>query len=462
MKVPCINHIYGCPYEILREQQARHIPVCPASVVKCMIEWNRWPMHSSDLCVKAPLPLNNPRVQCGQLDVALAFRDQRVLLKSMSEKKLKATEKTSEKSNDAPWESNKYPPGLQKSLYHGIFSPSKGDVFCAKDPNYDDRNNYAKEHASVQLGGIGVDYISSNMGLAGIRRLSEIERERQQKLESLTPNPSPLPQEEELKSQPPSIEVKEDDTEDNCNDEDKLINLYNKKIQLHELLGLCLNVENYPSGSFTFSCDQSFRRDEIAWHFKNVHSEIQNGLNGIMEQRCPLAHQGCNFTHRRFIPLIPKGKIVHSSLLESFGLVSGEEDENGAIIDESIEDMSTTENKDSDKIRRLREATPEIITSSKYDSIIKVIPRYRRVSTPEIPCTSVNREALKLTCLPVEILENIVSYLDGFSLNNLSLTCSALRQVCASVLQVKGMVLMVWGKEENSNSWHVTKHVSIN
>ncbi|XP_061174623.1 F-box only protein 40-like [Saccostrea echinata] len=456
-KVPCINHIYGCPFLIPREQQARHIPACPASVVKCMIEWHRWPMHSSDLCVKAPLPLNNPHVQCGQLDVALALRDQRVLLKSMSDEKSKPTEKVEEKSGDVPWETNKYPPGLQKSLCHGIFSPPKEIDYSAKEPINDDRNNYAKEHASSQLGDQGVDYISSRMGLAGLRRLSEIEREKRKQLENLA-TISP-PQEKKVELQSPVIQLKKESTENNGSDEDKLINLYNKKIQLHELLGVCLNMEGFPSGTkiFKFSCDQNFRRDEIAWHFKNVHNEIQSGLNGVMEQRCPLAYQGCSFTHRKLIPLVPKGKIVHSSLLESFGLVidGGSDEENI----ESIEDIPTRGSIDSDKMRRLREATPEIVTSSKYDSVIKVIPRFRRVSGPEVSGKVYQeREVLHLTSLPAEILEHIINYLDGFSLNNLSLTCTTLRQLCAVLLQQKGMVRMVWEKQENGDSWHVTKN----
>lgn len=74
---------------------------------------------------------------------------------------------------------------------------------------------------------------------------------------------------------------------------------------------------------------------------------------------------------------------------------------------------------------------------------------------------SQEREALKLITLPVEILEHIICYLDGFSLNNLSLTCRGLRNICASLLQEKGMVLMEWEKLEHSNSWHVKENVSV-
>ena len=131
-------------------------------------------------------------------------------------------------------------------------------------------------------------------------------------------------------------------------------------------------------------------------------------------------------------------------------------------MNECIDDLPTSGNKDVEKFRRLREATPEIITSSKYDSMIKVIPRYRRVSGPDIHNVKLeDYETLQLINLPMEILEFILDYLDGFSLNNLSLTCTTLRNLCASMLHQKGMVLLEWGKQDNSNSWQIMKKVSI-
>ncbi len=39
----CVNAGYGCPAEMRREDLGRHLRVCPASVVVCSAEWNRWP-----------------------------------------------------------------------------------------------------------------------------------------------------------------------------------------------------------------------------------------------------------------------------------------------------------------------------------------------------------------------------------------------------------------------------------
>ena len=43
-RVPCINASNGCPAMLPRRTLARHLEHCPASVVFCTMEWNRWPV----------------------------------------------------------------------------------------------------------------------------------------------------------------------------------------------------------------------------------------------------------------------------------------------------------------------------------------------------------------------------------------------------------------------------------
>lgn len=47
-QVPCINSEYGCPVTLPRRLRAAHLVSCPASVVLCMAEWNRWPRSRPD------------------------------------------------------------------------------------------------------------------------------------------------------------------------------------------------------------------------------------------------------------------------------------------------------------------------------------------------------------------------------------------------------------------------------
>ena len=214
---------------------------------------------------------------------------------------------------------------------------------------------------------------------------------------------------------------------------------------------------------YTFLCAQNFRREEYPWHFKNVHNDIHCGLNGMMELRCPLAYMGCEFSCQKLSPIVPKGKIVHSSLQESFGLVL-EEKENKSDREEVIQckNCSLAEN----ERRKLREATPEITTSQKYDSVIKILPKYKCNSICESNSSLLHTgkdDQWTIANLPFEVLQHIVKYLDSFSLNNLSLTSKLFRDVCASLLDQKGMVVPVWQAKGNGakTSWTIACWVCI-
>ncbi|TNN69721.1 F-box only protein 40 [Liparis tanakae] len=82
--VPCLNVYYGCPFTMLRHRLARHLEVCPACVVCCSQEWNRWPVSETDLAFSRNV-LENPQSE-GNLDVAMALRDQELLFRSIKMK----------------------------------------------------------------------------------------------------------------------------------------------------------------------------------------------------------------------------------------------------------------------------------------------------------------------------------------------------------------------------------------
>ena len=79
-------------------------------------------------------------------------------------------------------------------------------------------------------------------------------------------------------------------------------------------------LQTKPTAAYTFVCAQEFRRDEFAWHSKNVHNDIHGGLNNWMEHRCPLAAYGCQFSSRRLYPHDANHTVTYSSAIESFGV----------------------------------------------------------------------------------------------------------------------------------------------
>lgn len=159
---------------------------------------------------------------------------------------------------------------------------------------------------------------------------------------------------------------------------------------------------------FPFVCGQSFRRDQFSSHFTNVHGDIHAGLNGWMESRCPLAYYGCTFSQRRFYPSSAGARLVHDRHLRAFGV--------------------------------------QPWPSSKLPSDFK---------------------SDQISGLPIEILWHIASFLDSFSLCQLSLVSRTMREVCASLLQTRGIVELQWERRQGPVThgpvaWQVKNTVSRN
>ncbi|KAI1897627.1 hypothetical protein AGOR_G00085210 [Albula goreensis] len=163
---------------------------------------------------------------------------------------------------------------------------------------------------------------------------------------------------------------------------------------------------------FTFVCGQLFRRDEFSSHFKNVHGDIHAGLNGWMEHRCPLAYYGCTYSQRRFCPSVQGNRIIHDRHLRSFG------------------------------VQPSGSAPPTGPLSSSVCSF--------------------GSDCDHLSSLPFEVLQHVAGFLDGFSLCQLSRVSRMMRDVCASLLQVRGMVVLLWEKKQypfGPSSWQIKDKV---
>jgi len=497
-KVPCINRVNGCPVEMARRQISQHLPQCPASLI-CTREWNRWPMHSQDRGWKAPMPFKNPHVKCGQIDVAFALRDQKMLMESLTTPKKtrralrnpftqcypavpiqshssaldSPTSETSQLSDDdsgTPWDLHCSPPGLQQTILNQL-KPIQS------------KNLYAASRETAESLTKALDYVT---GKQGLKRLAEIAKVKQSHMDGLSDNEKVDHVTEQFKSsmlkdisnQNDFVGASNDNTtypnhdadlNNTVNtDEDDIFDIYYTDKKLFEVLGLDLSMhficsyQAKPLKMFTFLCGREFRRDEYQWHVKNYHEDIQCNLNCWFEQRCPLAYLGCTFAFQRFKP--KNWALTHSPILNSFGVTREEEFEadhkhvNGKLTDE--EDVNTLMGR-----KRLREATPEIHTSYKCDSMIKVVPRYKSVSRETSPVkhmSSLEENHHYLSELPFEVLQNIARNLDGFSLQHLSMTSRLLQSVCCSLLDEKGIVSLVWEKNVNPSVkpvWEVSHKV---
>ncbi|XP_020343185.1 F-box only protein 30 [Oncorhynchus kisutch] len=164
---------------------------------------------------------------------------------------------------------------------------------------------------------------------------------------------------------------------------------------------------------FTFVCGQLFRRDEFSSHFKNVHGDIHAGLNGWLEHRCPLAYYGCTYSQRRFCPSVQGSRIIHDRHLGSFGVQPG------------------------------------------------MPPRFGDKTLPRNACRF-GSTCDHLSSLPFEVQQYVASFLDGFSLCQLSRVSRTMRDVCGSLLKSRGMVVLLWEntrRPDGSSSWQIQNKV---
>ncbi|XP_074857374.1 F-box only protein 40 isoform X2 [Carettochelys insculpta] len=171
---------------------------------------------------------------------------------------------------------------------------------------------------------------------------------------------------------------------------------------------------NKSCSAFTFTCNHFFRRDEFPSHFKNVHADIQSCLSGWFQHRCPLAYLGCTFVQNRFYPVGHKAKFIYSQHLDTLAM------------------------------------KPEV------DSTLSEIQKCNFAANKQ----QKNKDSL--SSLPLEILQYIAGFLDSFSLSQLSQVSFLMRDICATLLQERGMVFLLWEKKRYSHggtSWRARKKI---
>lgn len=584
LKVPCFNSGYGCPVSLIRDQMSAHLEVCPAGVVCCTMEWNRWPVSCLNYASYESLSHATDEVE--QLDMALALQDQKTLLESLKVISMAPTVKietpvsvvkentatTAESEQTAISSSEKIARGINgmneehySKLYQATVETARSLAaaleFVSNASSTEYVNNGAVEQeiitndkgiknkipivSNVLCSRTAEPSICSNLPVLNEHQsetdliLNQAEGQTSGGLEKhldttcsseLQNNANVLPTERNQNKTPSNHHVigplethgqnfyrkhllmtqgqcsapfdqiclrpvtqktemvnKSVDTSDLEQKEDPMglgdIDLItaalffcleesrdcrrisdtvyvdgyhvdfgtqtftfpaallvtntrvgdmasasacdHAALQLsypspcHTLrLGLdfealggdivaynrCLPSNPRHQHTFPFVCGQSFRRDQFSAHFTNVHGDIHAGLNGWMEHRCPLAYYGCSFSQRRFYPANAQAKVIHDPYLKSFGIQP----------------------------------------------------------CPQVKPPSASQDVL-FSELPTEILWHIASFLDSFSLCQLSLVSRTMRDVCASLLQTRGIVELRWERHHCPGSvavsWQVKNKV---
>uniref|UniRef100_A0A8C6QJF6 F-box protein 40 n=1 Tax=Nannospalax galili TaxID=1026970 RepID=A0A8C6QJF6_NANGA len=579
-QVPCLNSEYGCPLSMSRHKLAKHLQVCPASVVCCSMEWNRWPNIDSETVLHENIMKEIPSEEC--LDIALALQDQKVLFRSLKMVELfpetrDASEEEPAVNGDADWEQMGGAVGGvdARAVSHCCLQAANGEMIelsqkereaLAKTKEGMDlakfgkwENMFSKEHAAAVLTGSsgksegsGRNQAGEDQGSCVASRADAQSAVQGREQESQKQQDSPAPMEmtglapwqdgvlERLKTavdakdynmylvhngrmlihfgQMPACTPKERDFVYGNLEAQEVKTVYTfrvpvsycgKRARLGDAMLKCrpsehkavdtsdlgMTVEELPksdlikttlqcalerelkghvisesrsidglfmdlatqtynfepeqfssqtvladllstanpgglhvelhsecvtrrhnksSSAFTFTCSKFFRRDEFPLHFKNVHTDIQSCLNGWFQHRCPLAYLGCTFVQNHFRPPGQKAKVIYSQELKTFAIKP--------------------------------EVAPELSEGRKSNHL----------------SGHGGKSENSLTSLPLEVLQYIAGFLDSISLSQLSQVSVLMRNICATLLQERGMVLLQWKKKRHSHggtSWKVHRQI---
>lgn len=564
--VPCLNVVYGCPLTMLRHRLGKHLEVCPASVVCCSQDWNRWPVSETDLTFYKNIS-ESPQTEAN-LDVAMALRDQELLFRSIKMKNVFpelmeeedavlqdvevknipadeascsldcgeftengcAMEELSQEERDAlaksrdvegiqnysSWEKifNKEMSGCKQTVKNLNKKEEKG-----KAKEEQESSNCQRETGDPRLGQENAAAAPSMDGATGLapwqdgvlERLSKevniaeynmylvhngamlinfgqlaactprekdfvygnLEPIEVQTLRSFNVPTSYRAKRRYLKDPAKKTQTRHQsvDTADlgvlvedlpKCDEVSAtLLHSLEKELKGHIISesvgrdglyvdtgtqtysfasapfktdasladviadkphGVHVRVEaesvtrrhNKTSSAFSYMCGHFFRRDEYRSHFRNVHSDIQASLSGWFQQRCPLAYLGCAFTQTRFHPAGQQATIKFCKDVSAFVLQP--------------------------------EVPPFLCAGGNS---------LQKNGAPDLD---------PLSSLPLEILQHVAGYLDSFTLSQLSQVSQLMREVCATLLQERGMVSLRWQKKTYSHggsSWKCRKKASI-
>ncbi|KAL8202548.1 UNVERIFIED_CONTAM: F-box only protein 40 [Gekko kuhli] len=576
-QVPCLNSFYGCPFTMARFKVAKHLQACPASIVCCSMEWNRWPTEGSTGILHQNIMKEKPGPEC--LDVALALRDQKVLFgalkmaelfpecrepcavdegeaaedegypgegatgqgagqgdaddvpqlsqqereslakdkegmdlagykvwENMFSKELKACKVTAsladgraeeqdssstntgqasqegsqkkkpeaatgagdsdgtqlsppvnlaaERTGFAPWQDGvlerlkKEVPVGDYNMYlvhHGRMLIHFGQMAACtpKEKDFVYGNLEAQEVKTVTTFRVPVSYCGKRARLGDVMAHKKPTKTVSVDTSDMDISLEDLPKsdivqttllcalEKELKGHEIS-ETKNTDAlfvdfgtqtynfaEEPFSSTVVLADLLNTEdppsLHLHLQSESVTRRHNKSSSAFSFSCNRFFRRDEFPSHFKNVHADIQSCLDGWFQRRCPLAYLGCPFVQHPWCPAGQKSRVVYSQPLKTFAVEP--------------------------------QVHPALSETRRCHSL-----RNNR-----------GKETDALSNLPLEILQYIAGFLDSLSLSQLSQVSVLMRDICATLLQERGMVFLLWEKKRYSHggtSWRVRRKAS--
>ncbi|XP_045129517.1 F-box only protein 30-like isoform X2 [Portunus trituberculatus] len=490
-RVPCINAGYGCPLWMQRRFIAEHLPFCPASVVLCNAEWNRWALGAKErervAMTKGITGLYNPM----DLDMALALQDQE-LVNEMQKvpKRVRTTlcngitrrfpclpltiRGSHHHSSNENYQGNKLThstteeeeddltPGLSVSVCTELLRGKKSVLSCPSSelrgailPSASFTSPHSMEelsHTTHNQGDIKRKHSQSHVckdDIAAICCSHEIIKnicmfcrndpdEPDYKMgkvwrEQLTLKKpgefrwvvEPCVEKVRKRNQFGMYAYKRYDESDEDDDENTSLDKMNLIFdELGHPMGKRPRFQTPPPASIT---PKGLTMELTLKHY----SRHQTKPKAMFTFQC-----------------MQDSDVVYSHSLKAFG----------------VRPKLDYEPASCGGLPRSRSPSVEKTTSALGQMRLTPVQKGKKTGSASAKHKNINFEAATeqylassthLTYLPVEVLQKIAVYLDGYSLNNLSQSCRLMRDICLSLLNERGLVIIEWVRyvEDSKVRW---------
>uniref|UniRef100_A0A3B3W234 F-box protein 40 n=1 Tax=Poecilia latipinna TaxID=48699 RepID=A0A3B3W234_9TELE len=493
VRVPCLNAQYGCPVQLPRSSRAAHLQVCPASVVCCSMEWNRWPSNIACSQPHTELLENllRERERFGCLDLAMALQDQDALFHSIKMKKLfpeliqTAEEEAKEEQRDKIWEAvnminvnfpdekqdedeedyEENQPVLSQAEREAIARASEVDAGLLE--NY----NAWERMFSMEMGGC-----RESEGTAGAGRGQARGKGRGKSLGSLK-------EEEEATCDGAAASTSSACSSSLTGKPKKKSFVYGK---LEPMKIITVRTFKIPT---SFTARQGRIRNP--GFYKRENKAVDTSDLGVAPGDMPVweevqASLLCSLERERRGHLIAESTSSDSLLMDegtqTYSFLSAPFRRNTSLADLTagkplelhlqlqVESVTSRQNKASSAFTFLCGHTFQRTEYGKHfkniHSDIQMCVNgwfEQRCPLAYMGCTyKKNIFSHKFISLPYEVLCHMASFLDSQSLSQLALVSRLMRQVCSSLLQDRGMVTLRWERTSSSHGrakWRVTHRV---
>ena len=178
-------------------------------------------------------------------------------------------------------------------------------------------------------------------------------------------------------------------------------------------------------------CNEIVRRDEFAAHWSKFHLDVQLNVGRVV-RRCPLLMYGCTYGRESLAPTPEGTTLKYDGETDTFLALSPVHPSSDASLSMTTGEGRVTFGR----------------SNSRYEEKIRKKQELAMYGYGDDEEESYD----VLGQLPVEILLNILSYLDSISLWCLSQTNHYLRKICFTLVRKKGIVYFMWTRDEDTTS----------